>query len=395
VNVRLFSLQGLDLAAVGVSSDTRFRATVEIQSDAGFTPETLVVIGSQPEFVDRSSGTTATATVEFGVTSGAVARGVRVKDPANWPSRDVTASLEADAVAIVNIAEVTGADRQDVATLDGVTIATNAQVFAPPTYEPATDNSPPKIELAVAAPHFLPDGQTVNEGTFTARLPDSLLNSWGVSDPSRLTAETSTGGGTLNVTETDSGVVVRLRDYHYSSGTVTVTTNNESSTATPTTTPDVTPTATPDATPTPTSEPTPTPTPDPTPTPEPTPTPTPVPTPTSEPTPTATPEPTPTPTSEPTPTTTAEPTVTTTSTATPTPEATTTSTTESGATETPTASTVSPTPSTQTASTQNGETTAGTPAGDETAAGGPGFGALVGLLSVAVATAVFLRRRAH
>jgi len=53
-------------------------------------------------------------------------------------------------------------------------VSTNATYF----HFPSLSNR--QLEIKTAAPHFLPDGTTLNTGSFTAFLPNKLLEQWGI-----------------------------------------------------------------------------------------------------------------------------------------------------------------------------------------------------------------------
>lgn len=232
VNVRLMAGSNRDLTTAGASTDTRFRLTVEVSPETGtFDPQTLVVIGDDGEIVSQSSGDSTTVTVEFTPTSGAVNfQDVDVEKPGNWPSRQITATTQVQAIAIVNIAEVGGTRASE---LKGMSISTDAQTFSSPTYVPPSNGGAGQIEINVAAPHFKTDGQTVNTGNFRAFIPDAVLSEWGVSNPEALTVGGLAQSGSISVSDEEGGVVVSASGYHYSSGSLTVTTttaiNNGSS----------------------------------------------------------------------------------------------------------------------------------------------------------------------
>lgn len=104
----------------------------------------------------------------------------------------------------------------------GSWVATNAQAFALPTWNPATHT----FDVQLAAPHFKLDGTTVNTGFFKAFLPATMLNTlWGID------AATASGGSftvTLSdgststvsptVTASAAGVLIDLPlgSFHYS-----------------------------------------------------------------------------------------------------------------------------------------------------------------------------------
>jgi len=229
VNMQILTSDGeMDLGEVGVTEQTTFEIDIEIDPDNGsFSPQTVVAIGTEATVISRSAGDPATVTLEVRPTAGAINRNVQVDEPADWPERNVTATFDADAVLILNVVEVGGSE---VDEMQGVTITTNAQMFSPPQYQPPEGNSAPQIVVDLAAPHFRTDGSTVNTGKFKAFLPDRLLNSWGVTDPSRLTVTAPTSGGTLSITEVSNGVRVELTGYHYSSGSAVISVNDSADT---------------------------------------------------------------------------------------------------------------------------------------------------------------------
>lgn len=214
-----------DLATVGASANTRFRISLRA-SGASFDPQTAIVIGSKGRLVSSSAGDPATATIEFGLTQAAANWQVEASSPEEWPTRTVTATKDMDAFGLVFLVESKGTEYDD---MQGVFLATDAQEFNPPTYQPPQNGQPPTIKLHIAAPHYRADGETLNTGNFYAFLPDRLLSEWGVSDPNQLTATAPAGGGTLTITPAPGGIEVRLTGYHYSAGNVTITTNQTAS----------------------------------------------------------------------------------------------------------------------------------------------------------------------
>ena len=56
----------------------------------------------------------------------------------------------------------------------GIWVSTNATYF----HFPSMSNK--QLEIKTAAPHLLPDGTTLNTGSFTAFLPSKLLDQWGI-----------------------------------------------------------------------------------------------------------------------------------------------------------------------------------------------------------------------
>jgi hypothetical protein len=60
----------------------------------------------------------------------------------------------------------------------GVWVSHNATYFHFPKAEPV--NNVLQVSVATAAPHFLADGTTLNEGKFNAFLPNAILKQWGL-----------------------------------------------------------------------------------------------------------------------------------------------------------------------------------------------------------------------
>ena len=105
-------------------------------------------------------------------------------------------------------------------------VSTNATYF----HFPSTSNK--QLEIKTAAPHFLPDGKTLNTGSFTAFLPDKLLEQWGITkteaglNSALATSIMKEGVETVverSFTISDAGATIVFPSISYSSPVVKVT----------------------------------------------------------------------------------------------------------------------------------------------------------------------------
>ncbi|QLG47925.1 PKD domain-containing protein [Natrinema halophilum] len=115
--------------------------------------------------------------------------------------------------------------------LDGMTVSTDAQMFSMPTYIPAKNGQQPGLRVPLAGPHKTVNGN-INQGYYKAFLPQSLLDSWGVTNPStQLAAQYQNSNVNMNVNDVNGGAYVNI-SLHYSSGQVTISkTDNTAPTA--------------------------------------------------------------------------------------------------------------------------------------------------------------------
>jgi hypothetical protein len=135
----------------------------------------------------------------------------------------VTASHDYNSMLIGAITDLRGAPSPEIANaMHGTWIATNAQSFSLPQFNPVTQ----QLSFAVAAPHFKSDGTTINTGFFRAFLPDSLVSEMGIPGPSAVNVTNSTGGGltttVTHVEEPASGLLIDASAFNYSSPTFKV-----------------------------------------------------------------------------------------------------------------------------------------------------------------------------
>lgn len=215
-----------ELADLGVDETTEFEIVVEFED---FVPR--AVIASAQDVDWELSGSTLTVTAkplstemidgEFGLD--------------NWPEgEDDQADYSFD--AMVNLLVIDLDDPQDEFDPDdhpltGLTIATDAQVFSTPMYTPGEDDDPDMLEIKIGGPHLSIDGEQ-NDGLYQAKLPQSLLDEWGVEDPDQLTAAYRGEQTDFEATEVDDGILIEM-DVSYSVGTVGISPDTTALTPTP------------------------------------------------------------------------------------------------------------------------------------------------------------------
>ena len=108
----------------------------------------------------------------------------------------------------------------------GIWVSTNATYF----HFPSMSNR--QLEIKTSAPHFLPDGTTLNTGSFTAFLPSKLLEQWGITktvaglNSALATSIMKEGVETVverSFTISDAGATIVFPSISYSSPVVKVT----------------------------------------------------------------------------------------------------------------------------------------------------------------------------
>lgn len=129
----------------------------------------------------------------------------------NWPTgRDAGADVGVDNTVyfgLYNLSTIPGPVKDN---LKGISTTTNAQAFAPPTFENDT------LRVWLGAPSKRVEG-TDHTGFYQADIPQSQLDDWGVSDPEtelRVTYKDSPREYT--VTDTDNGARLVITNISYS-----------------------------------------------------------------------------------------------------------------------------------------------------------------------------------
>ncbi|SDX76109.1 Ig-like domain-containing protein [Halobellus clavatus] len=207
--------------AAGIDSDTRLRVNVTVENfDPLFAVGTANATDWETTQIDGN-----TTRITFALTPAEADWDERITnpDPREWPLVNGSATVSYDAIVDITTfsleGQQTGRER-----LRGGLIASDAQAFAPPQYTLPSNGDPGALEIAVASPHYEPDGRTVSTGFYRAIIPDAIIADWGVS-PSQLTATYQGKRAPLTVRQLPSGGVRVFTPIGYSSGTVSVTGN--------------------------------------------------------------------------------------------------------------------------------------------------------------------------
>jgi surface glycoprotein (TIGR04207 family) len=205
----------------GIDSDTRLRVNVTVENfDPLFAVGTANATDWETTQIDGN-----TTRITFALTPAEADWDERITnpDPREWPLVNGSATVSYDAIVDITTfsleGQQTGRER-----LRGGLIASDAQAFAPPQYTLPSNGDPGALEIAVASPHYEPDGRTVSTGFYRAIIPDAIIADWGIS-PSQLTATYQGKRAPLTVRQLPSGGVRVFTPIGYSSGTVSVTGN--------------------------------------------------------------------------------------------------------------------------------------------------------------------------
>lgn len=204
-----------EIADLGVDETTEFEITVEF---ADFTPRAAVAVGEDVEWErDDSTMTITTRPLET----------QWIEDSPtfdDWPEGDDDrADVAFDAMVSVLVLELDFPEDDFDPTdhpMEGMTIATDAQAFSAPQYEPGEEGEPDELNIWIAGPHLTVDGEE-NEGIYQALLPDGLLEEWGVEDADEIDAAYKGESTDFSATERDDGILIEL-DVSYSAGEVSI-----------------------------------------------------------------------------------------------------------------------------------------------------------------------------
>jgi len=212
-----------DLGDIGADESTRFRVNVTVRD---YSPRVLLNTGNQTTWSTHNVSENETrVSILIRPSELNFKRGATSIE--NWDSQNDTADFALDAGAWMAIGNGNNSayDAQPEA-LEGLTVSTDAQRFRQPRYVPGTNDTEPRIEVDLAAPHLTVDGE-VNQGHYTAELPNSLLDEWNVSEPSDLAVRYTADDGDTEyvIEETDDGLRVTV-SLHYSAGTVNISRNS-------------------------------------------------------------------------------------------------------------------------------------------------------------------------
>ena len=215
-----------DLGGLGADATTAFEVELRV---ANHTPRMLLGAGNVTDWsVDPNDDDTRNLTVRVRPVS--VQRIVDceeyglqgcIPDPESWPSgSNDTATLHVDAAVQVSATRLGDTDTGSAEALDGTVLTTDAQVFGSPQYTPPGGPEPAGLSLRVAGPHYTTSGD-VNQGTYRATLPQSLLDEWNVSGPAELAATYRGDPVAFDAASVADGIRMSL-DLQYSAGRVVI-----------------------------------------------------------------------------------------------------------------------------------------------------------------------------
>jgi len=217
---------GTHLEYTNATTETRFRLNVTVQN---FSAPVLIATGNNVTWDRTQLNETHTRYVvdvtasEYDHLNGA--------QLGSWPTgENDTATFHRNATVSLAFDPMTYYDGQPERkeTMNGTVIATDAQTFGTLQFTPGGDSTDPSLSLRVAGLHYKPDGVTVNDGYYEAFLPTSLLDSWGVSDPSTLEAAYQNNATSITADSVSGGIYVDI-PIHYSTGTVELTPSSDTS----------------------------------------------------------------------------------------------------------------------------------------------------------------------
>ncbi|WP_372912522.1 PKD domain-containing protein, partial [Salinigranum sp.] len=219
-----------ELSDIGFASDTRMRINVTVGD--GYVPRLLLGTGRNGSYTvtDNGDGTT-NLSVELEPASAQLLTARMSGGPYGaWPAPATEDTADEAYTAVVDLAVDEMAHVSSPDDYNGTMILTDAQELGTPTAT-TTGSGDPALRLFVAGPHNTTQG-TLNSGFYETFLPDSLLTSWGVTDPSQLQVNAIGSDVTPTATETDAGVKLDV-PIHYSSGNVDVSGSSSGDTTAP------------------------------------------------------------------------------------------------------------------------------------------------------------------
>lgn len=221
---------GIELASMGADGSTTLEVNLTFKN---FTPTVLM---GRARVVDWSNTTNGDGTENVSLELDPIAMAF-IDDCATytsfmgycgpssvdkWPtnSSEDQADVAFDAAVRVFLSDLSYLPESERSDLEGAFMTTDAQALGQMNVSGADSPGGASLTMPVAGPHLLPNGST-NEGFFEARLPDALLSSWGIQDPSVLTGTYQGANRTVSVTNVSQGTLVSMA-IHYSSGNVSI-----------------------------------------------------------------------------------------------------------------------------------------------------------------------------
>lgn len=216
-----------ELEALGVTGNTTFRLNITVTN---FTANSLLW-GLDNARWNTSENTTVTNGTDITITGSPTTMQANTnrnlgpliqKDPSQvqWSTgtsdRATTGFNQTVYLALFNLGSVP-AELRDA--LKGMSVTTNAQTFSIPSIENDT------LRVWVAAPSLTVDGLD-HSGFYQAEIPQSQLDTWGVTDPeTELNALYKGDSANFTVTDTADGARIRIDNITYSAGYVEIQAN--------------------------------------------------------------------------------------------------------------------------------------------------------------------------
>ncbi|MFB6361248.1 MAG: carboxypeptidase-like regulatory domain-containing protein, partial [Halobacteriales archaeon] len=215
-----------ELEGLGVNDTTEFRINLTVTN---FTATSLMwgINNARWNATPNSSvkngtditinGSAVQLQATFNGTAGIGPLFDRSPSSINWPTgKKDRASVGFNQTVYLGILDQSSLPPEVRSALKGMSITTNAQMFAAPR---VVNNS---LKIWVAGPSTTVDGLQ-HTGFYQAEIPEAQLNKWNVSQPEKELAALYKGSATnFTVTNTSDGARIRLENITYSAGTVEV-----------------------------------------------------------------------------------------------------------------------------------------------------------------------------
>ncbi|WP_276272113.1 carboxypeptidase regulatory-like domain-containing protein [Haloarcula litorea] len=216
-----------NLTSLGVTRQTEFRITLTVKN---FDPNSLIwglrnaswETSPNASVADGTDITITGSTVDLQAVSSKGVGPLLFQSPStiSWPNgRNAAADMGFTRTVYFGLFDLSTVPGPAQNNLNGISTTTNAQRFAPPTY----DNG--SLQVWMAAPSKNETGGK-HTGFYQATIPDSQLNEWGVDDPeTELDVSFKDQPRTFTVTETADGARILIENISYSAGYAAISPN--------------------------------------------------------------------------------------------------------------------------------------------------------------------------
>ena len=216
-----------ELTALGIDKTTELNITFLA---ADFTPRVVVGNGHDVSVTLENTTQPGLTRVTTQIKPGELDykfdfAGDRPTSPNEWDAnvQNNTADRSWDSTIRFRVGNAqTAVQSANASATAGMTVSTDAQMYSMPRYVPGGNTTAPHLEVSLAAPHTT-TSRNINDGYYEAHLPATLLDEWNVTDPTKqLSASFAQQNVSMDVTETaDGGAFVDI-SLHYSSGTLEI-----------------------------------------------------------------------------------------------------------------------------------------------------------------------------